>query len=59
MAIMITKLVQHYFFLSLNTREKMKKKRQNLNFVYTLHHIMVIKTILACTAVYNAHTCTF
>ena len=27
-----------------------------MNFVYTLHHIVIVKTILACTAVYNAHT---
>ena len=31
-------------------------KRQNMNFVYTLHHIVDSKTTLAYTAAYNANT---
>ena len=31
-------------------------KKKNLNFVYTLHHIAVSKTTLACTAANSANT---
>ena len=31
------------------------EKRQNLNLVYTLYHIVVSKTTLVCTATYNAN----
>ena len=46
------KILQCYYFCS--TQDELVYKT-NLNFVYTLHHTVVSKTILACTAVYNAH----
>ena len=43
-------IAKHYFSLlrmSVNTCEN--EKRQNLNFIYTLHHTVLSKTTLACT----------
>ena len=44
------------FFSTWDAVSLLEKKRQNLNFAYTLHHIVVTKNPLGCAAAYNAIT---